>query len=260
MLNSFGSAHHRHTVAILQQQVFGGQQFYVATHHAAHVHAIGVAQVQCAQHLAVQHRACYHYHPTFHVRVDGVPVNLFAVPVFLHPFAKQYLHGVGLFACGYHQQVIVNVYHRVGQWHYYLFSAPYTRDNEVHVRHLCNVGNGFSAQRRVHGHILRYICVVYLRTDAWLEVRGSHAEAAYQHHANDDAHHTQRISYGTAQGGTAARQSSPLQRLLCGTQCGRVCSGATQYAHHIRHADAEDGAQPYGHDCAQGDDGKAPQV
>ena len=56
-----GCAHNGHAVAILQVQVVGGKQLYVASHHAAHVHAIGLAHVQRAECLAVELGACHHY-------------------------------------------------------------------------------------------------------------------------------------------------------------------------------------------------------
>ncbi len=54
IIHGLGFSHHGQSVAILQYEVVGSQQFDVAPEHPAHVHAIGVAQFQVAQLLAVK--------------------------------------------------------------------------------------------------------------------------------------------------------------------------------------------------------------
>ena len=124
MVYGIGLAHHGHTVAILEHEVIGGKQLDVAAHHTADVHAVSIAQMKGAEHLAVEHRTGHDDHTTLHMRVDGVPVDLLAVPVFLHLLAKQDLHGVGLMRRGHHQQVVVDVDLRLCQWHDHAVAAP----------------------------------------------------------------------------------------------------------------------------------------
>ena len=84
----------------------------------------GIAQMKGAEHLAVEHRTSNDNHTTLHMRVDGVPVDLLAVPVFLHLLAKQDLHGIGLMGRGHHQQVVVDVDLRLCQRHDHAVAAP----------------------------------------------------------------------------------------------------------------------------------------
>ena len=85
---------------------------------------VNQAQMKGTEHLAVEHRTGNDDHTTLHMRVDGVPVDLLAVPVFLHLLAKQDLHGIGLMGRGHHQQVIVDVDLRLCQRHDHTVAAP----------------------------------------------------------------------------------------------------------------------------------------
>ena len=260
MAYGVGSAHHRHAIAVLQHEVVGGKQLYVATHHTADVHTVGLAQMQCAEHLAVEHSACHHYDAALDVRVYRVPVYLFAVPVLLHLLSKQYFHGVGLVARGHHQHVVAAMELGMRHRHDDLLASPHARDDEFKMCHACHLGYGLAHHGRVYHHILCYVRVVGIGTRRRRQVGGAHDEAAYRHHGYYHTHHTERIGHGTTQRCAAARQSMVLQRLLRRTESGRVGGGTAQYAHHVGHADRQHIGQRHCHECAHGNDSEAPQV
>ena len=100
-------AHHGQTVAQLQTQVGGGQQLHARAVHAADVDAVGVPQAQLREFLAVDFGACHEDALRDELAVDGVPVDIFRVPVLGLLLAEDQPQGVGLAGRGDDQDQVV---------------------------------------------------------------------------------------------------------------------------------------------------------
>ena len=244
----------------MQSQSVGGKEFYVASHHTAHVHAVCLTHVQRTEGLAVEACACHHYHAAFHCGVDGVPVYLVAVPVFLHTFSEENVHCRHLVAVGHHEHVVVDIYLCVGHRHYHFALSPDARHDEMAVCHLRNLCYGASCYRGVHHDELPHKGLVVVAYAMRLEVGRLHEELAYEYHRNDDTHHAERIGHGTSQCSAAAWQVCCRQSLLCGTQCGCVGGGTAEYSHHVGDAHGQHETQAECHHRAEDDDGESPEV
>ena len=260
MVDAGRIAHHGEAVTILQSQVIGGKKANIATEHTAHIHAIGVAHGEMAQQLAVQPRTGHHDDAALHLGIDGVPVHLLAVPVLVHLLAEENRHGRNLILIGYHQHTVVGVQHGVGLRHDDLVATPHARDDELAVCEHRNLGYGVAIQGRIHDDILSDGSMVVLVVSSYLQVGRLHKELAHRHHRQDDAHHAQRISHGTAQGSTAAGKSQLLQSLLGSTQGRRIGSSAAENAHHVGQTHGQQPAQNQGEERSHHDDGHRPQV
>ena len=88
----------------------------------------------------------------------------------------------------------------------------------------------------------------------------SDEQLAYGNHSENNAHNSQRIGDGTTQGGARCRLAQLLQRLLGGTQGGRVGRGSAEDTHHIAHRNGTELADEDGHQCAQQDDTEAQHI
>ena len=79
--------------------------------------------------------------------------------------------------------------------------------------HHRDFGDGIAIECRVHDDVLSDGCMVVFIGTSDFQVSRLDEELAQEHHRQDDAHHTQRIGDGTAQGSSATRHSQLLQGL-----------------------------------------------
>ena len=82
-------------------------------------------------------------------------------------------------------------------------------------------------------------------------VAGFDEEFADEHDGQYDAHHTQRISYGAAQGRPVGIDAHLLQGLLRGTERRGVGRGAAQDTRHVGHRNVQDETHGYGQGGAE---------
>ena len=149
---------------------------------------------------------------------------------------------------------------RISLRNYHLFASPHTGDDELAMRHHRNLSDGIAVQGRIHDYILSDRRMVVIIIIANLQIFRFHKEFAQEHHRQDNAHNTQRISNGTAQSRTFARQAQLLQRLLGSTKGRRIGCGATQDAHHIRQTDWQNPAQAEREQGSHQDDCQTPEI
>ena len=167
MLQRVGTADDSDMVAILQSQVVGSQELDVTTGDAAHVDAIGVAQMKLPEFAAVEGRAREDKGAALDVGVDVVPVDLRLVPVLLHLLAEEHLHSrLRLFA-GHDQDIVARIELCTCQRYHGLSLAPNARDDKLG---LC--GAGYLGQRPplqgwIDHHVLSHkgMVLVALMTD-----------------------------------------------------------------------------------------------
>ncbi len=254
------ATHHRDAVAILQAQVVAGQELDVAAQHTTHVDTIGVAQLQLAQVTAVEGGARHDADTALHVGVDGIPVDLLAVPVFLHLLAEEQHHGVFILLGSHHEQRVALQDDGGRHGHDDLSVAPDAGDDKLQVGELGYLRDGLAGNGRVHRDELCDVGVVVVSEGLHLKVAGLDEALADEHHGDDDAHHTERIGDSRGQGHTVRRQAQHIQRLRGRAKGRRVGGGATEQAHHVGQADTRDGHQGKGKQGARDDDGQAPQV
>ena len=126
--------------------------------------------------------------------------------------------------------------------------------------HHRDFGDGIAIECRVHDDVLSDGCMVVFIGTSDFQVSRLDEKLAQEHHRQDDAHHTQRIGDGTAQGSPTTRQSQLLQRLLGSTQSRRIGSSTTENAHHIRQAHGQHQAQGERENGSHGDDCQAPEI
>ncbi|CUQ23030.1 Uncharacterised protein [Segatella copri] len=96
---------------------------------------------------------------------------------------------------------------RISLRNYHLFASPHTGDDELAMRHHRNLCDGIAVQGRIHDYVLSDRRMVVIIIFANLQIFRFHKEFAQEHHRQDNAHNTQRISNGTAQSRTFARQA-----------------------------------------------------
>ena len=204
MVEGFRLAHHHEAVAVLQSQVVGGEKFHVAARHSAHVHAVGVSELQLSEAFTVQNTARKHQNAALHLRIHVVPVDALAVPVGFHLFAEEHferLHVV--FGC-HDEDVVMKFQVRIGLWHKHLFVSPKSGNHKAQVRERRHLGHGFVVQRGVHHYELCNESLVFVVV-AQFKVFRLHEEAPHQHHHHDDAEHTKRIGHRRGQSRRARR-------------------------------------------------------
>ena len=260
VVDVFGCAHDGDAVAVLQVERISCEQLDVAAHHSRHVHAVCLAHVQRAERSAVQTAARHHYHAALHRRVDGVPVYLVAVPVFLHMLAEEDVHGSHLVAVGHHEHVVAVLHHGLCHRNDNLSVAPDARDDEVAVGRLRYLRYRLVRDGGVDADELSDVCAVVVRALAAFKVFLAHEELAQQYHGEDDAHYAQRIGHGTTQCGAAARYMLCGKRLLSRTERRRIGRGTAEDAHHVGDADRQHEAQRERHHGAEHYDAQAPAV
>ena len=131
MVDVLRCAHHGKAVAILEVERVGGKELDVASHYAAYVYAVGLAHVQRAERFRVELGACHDDDAALDGGVDGVPVNLVAVPVLLHVFSEEDVHDRHLVTCGDYEDVVVLHHDGLRHRHDNLAVSPDARDDEV---------------------------------------------------------------------------------------------------------------------------------
>lgn len=156
------TAHHGDAVAILQAQVVSGQELYVAHEHTADVYAVGVAQLQLAEPLAVERRPRDDEHAAFHIGIDGIPVYLLLIIVLGHAAPKEQAHGLLVLTCGDNEHVVTLLKLGVGKRNDDLVGTPQTGDDELQPRGGSHLSNGLSCHGRVDDDKLRYICLIVI--------------------------------------------------------------------------------------------------
>ena len=210
MVDVLGRAHNGQAVAVLQPDVVGGKQLYVAPLYAAHVHAVCGAQVQLPEVLAVKHAPRHHDDAALHMGVYGVPVYFLLVPVGFNLLAEENLERLYLVGHGHNEHVVVDAQLGACQRHYDFTASPDARHDELDMRLLRHLGKGLAVERGIYHHKLRHVGLVFLHAYARLQVGRLHKELPYKYHCHDYADHAQRISDGAAQGGSSAGLSRGL--------------------------------------------------
>ena len=260
MVDVVWCTYYRYAVAILQMQGVSGKELDVATHHAADVYPIDLSHVERTEGLAVQLRACHHHHTALHRGVDGIPVDMVAVPVLFHPLAEEHLHGRHLVAPCHHEHVVARLDNSGGIGNDDVIATPDTRHDEVVVGHLRHLSQRLAGNGRIYHHELTDKGLVFIICIVRLQVVGSDEELAQQYHSENHSHYTEGICNGASQGSTATRQVCIGQSLLGSSQGWGVGGGSAEYSHHIRHADRQHEAQRECHHRAQGYQRHAPRI
>ena len=260
MVDTRRVANYSQPVAVLQTEVICSKQTDITTKHSTHIHAIGISHLQTAQALTVQSRTGNNDNAAFYLRINRIPVYLIIIPLLIHLLSEENLHRRDLFLIGNHEHIIIRMKNRISLRNYHLFASPHTGDDELAMRHHRNLCYGIAVQGRIHDYILSDSRMVVIIIIANLQIFRFHKEFAQEHHRQDNAHNTQRISNGTAQSCTFARQAQLLQRLLGSTKGRRIGCGSTQDTHHIRQTDWQNPAQAEREQGSHQDDSQTPEI
>ena len=226
--------HHHQAVAQLQSQVWSSQKFHTATIDACGVDAIFVSEFQRSEFLAIPFGLGDYYLLRYQVAVDGVPVDIFIVPIhFHHAFAKKQREVLGiLFAC-HHQQMIVFSKHRVRIGTFGIAIAPQARHHKCLSAYSTHFLQGLAEYSGIENAKLCHIGFVVVLMGCVGNAIFAETHHTHQRQRHYHAHHTQRICHSTSQCQRTARQSHLLSRLL--SRCQRRCVGgcSTQHAHQV---------------------------
>ena len=134
--------------------------------------------MQLSEPLTVKHCLRQDDHSALHFCVYVVPIYLLFVPIFLHFLAEEYLYCRNILTVGHHQNVVVGVQHRIGKRHDNLFSAPYTRHNELQMRPLRHLTYRLSLDCRIDDDELPHVSMIVIRMFFHLQIGRFHEQFA----------------------------------------------------------------------------------
>ena len=260
LVEGFRFAHDDKTVAILQSQRVGRQQFHVATRHPTDIHAVSVAELQLSEPFTVQNAARKHQNSALDLRIDVVPVDFLFVPIGFRLLAKQHFECRSVVFVRHHHDVVVELHHRICLWHKYLTVAPDTRNDKMQMGQRRHFRDAFSVQSGIDNDILRDIGLILGLVVAQFKVLGLHEKAPNQHHDDNHAEHTERIGHCRGQSRRTRRNSELRKGLLSGTERRRIRRGTAEHTSQVGQAHARQRHHAERHQRADRDDGETPQV
>lgn len=188
-----------------QPQVGCGQQLQAATVHSADVHAVVLAQAQGPQFAAINFGFGDEDGLGNEVAIDSVPVDITGVPVGTLLLAKEHLHRLGGIVVAHDdQQAVIPHEHGVRFGDGDLAVTPQARNHELAGTDACQISHCLADDALVAHPIGGNVGVVgFFLVIIDEMVTGAHQHLAHHGKGQNDAHDTQRIGNGTAQGRTA---------------------------------------------------------
>ena len=134
-----------------------------------------------------------HENPTLNLRVDGIPINGFFVPVLIDFTTKEDFHGPFVFLVGDDKQVVIGFQNSLCGGHNDLVATPNTRDNELQMGHMRHVNDAFFGRSRVDYFEFGNVSVVVTVHRSQCKVGRFDEACAQNHHRNNHAQDTQGI-------------------------------------------------------------------
>ena len=118
--------------------------------------------MKLAEMLAIEAGACDDADAALDIGVDGIPVYIFSVPVFVQLLTEEQHHGGLVILIGDDHHGVVDMKHGIGNGNDDLVATPDARDDELHVGHMRDVGNLLAYNGRIDDDELRDIGVVVI--------------------------------------------------------------------------------------------------